>query len=414
MILVISSHITNRFEYVLNFIKDCYPNLVFKWANSIGELDPTEGTILVEYNVKQTINDAIFIGACGLLKEDGIKPIDPTWDEDLEVPKAFVNQSFLGYDLFASIFFQLTRYEEYIPTELDSYGRFNSANALHVKANSAISPMVDLQIQAFFKSIAKQQPDFQFSCPIGDSMATMDIDIAYDYLGRGLMRTAGAFVRNIFRPKGLLERIAVLLRLKKDPAYIFPKLADLDVHYFIHVGDYGPLDKSCGLSRKEYQAFLQKLPSKQIGLHPSFQSHLNIDELLYEMEQLETVADQSISTSRQHFIKMILPDTYELLEQIGIKQEYSMGWPDRPGYRAGTTKKHRFFNLRTNHETDLELVPFCWMDTHFLFGNRKENMEELFVKFQLEHQKLGGRFRPIFHNNHFKTNPVLWELIKKA
>ena len=413
MILVISSHITNRFEYVLDFIKDCYPELNFQIANSIDDIDMKDEDIVIEYNPSQTVKKSIFFEPCGLLESTEIKVIDSTWDAAIQVPKAFVNSSMMGYDVFASIFFQLTRYEEYIVSELDTFGRFDSAKAIHVQANKELDPLVDLQVQEFLKLIAKQHPSFTYSTPKGSTKATMDIDIAYDYLGRSFLRGMGAFAKNIFNPRKLAERIAVLIRLKKDPAYIFNDLIDLDIRYFIHVGDYGPLDKSCGLSRKEYQAFLQALTTENIGLHPSFQSHLNLDELLFEMEQLETIADQNISQSRQHFIKMILPDTYELLLQIGIQKDYSMGWPDRPGYRAGTTHPHYFFNLKTNQQTELQVVPFCWMDPHFLFGNTSHDMQKLFGQFQKQHMELGGSFRPFFHNNHFKDHPILWELIRK-
>ena len=48
MILVISSHITNRFEYVLDFIKDCYPELNFQIANSIDDIDMKDEDIVAK------------------------------------------------------------------------------------------------------------------------------------------------------------------------------------------------------------------------------------------------------------------------------------------------------------------------------------------------------------------------------
>ena len=59
MILVISSHITNRFEYVLDFIKDCYPELNFQIANSIDDIDMKDEDIVIEYNPSQTVKKSI-------------------------------------------------------------------------------------------------------------------------------------------------------------------------------------------------------------------------------------------------------------------------------------------------------------------------------------------------------------------
>ena len=156
MILVISSHITNRLKYVLDFIGNCYPELDLQISNSMDGIAMKKGDILIEYNKTQTAPPSIFFEACGLLEATNIQAIDPAWDEEKQVPKAFVNSSMMGYDVFASIFFQLTRYEEYIATELDALGRFKSSKAMHVQANKELEPMVDLHIQAFLNLIANQ------------------------------------------------------------------------------------------------------------------------------------------------------------------------------------------------------------------------------------------------------------------
>jgi len=414
MILVISSYITNRLSYVLDFIQECYPNLDINLLKPEQVEHIDKECIVIEYGEKKQQAESIFIPSCGLLRTEGIKPINKTWNKEKNVPEFLINSSEWGYDIFAYIFFQLSRYEEYIPTPLDSLGRFKSENSIQVQNKNELAPAVDLAIKGFLTFLKAKKKSLDIRPKKGTFTATLDIDIAYDYLGRSIMRTIGAFAKNLFKPKNLLERITVLLRIKKDPAFIFERLKGKEICYFVHVGDNGPLDKSCGLSKKDFQAFLQNTPSKHIGLHPSFQSHLNLDELLFEMEQLETISDQSISQSRQHFIKMIMPDTYELLLQIGVQKDYSMGWPDRPGYRSGTVHSHFFFNLRTNEQTDLFLYPFCWMDAHFIFGNTNQDLEHSFDLFKQQHMEFGGDFRPIFHNNHFKNNPQLWELVKNT
>jgi hypothetical protein len=210
--------------------------------------------------------------------------------------------------------------------------------------------------------------------------------------------------------------LLVLFRLRKDPFFAFSSLQKYHMLYFIHTGKYGTYDKNCGFSKKAYLEFIENLNVSNIGIHPSYASHLNQEVIREEINKLAHLSKKAVTRSRQHFIKLKIPYTYEILNQLGIKEDYSMGWPDKPGYRAGTTRSFYFYHLGKEEKTDLKLFPFCWMDAHFIYHhlNNGQDMIGLNQKFIAQHQKYGGTYTPIFHNNHFYKIPELYTILDQV
>ena len=413
MILVVTHKPTKRLQYVLDFISNMVEGLEVEIV-SFEVFHSRKTELFITYGTGSSkLNNSLFhISSCGLLEEEGINyNLNKEWNETYDSFKfALVHNE---VDVFASIFFLLSRLEEYQDSELDQIGRYKSENSALCKANVHHKPWVDIWAKAFISKLDDALGSQLIKTIKSRVEPTMDIDIAFEYLGRNLKRTLGGTIRDIKSPKRLLERFQVYLGLKKDPSYIFNTLPK-GVTYFVHVGEEGPLDKNCGLSRKDFQAFLQHEKSESVGLHPSFHSHLDIDELIFELEQLEVISDLQISKTRQHYIKIKLPYTYELLEELGMEKDYSMGWPDIPGYRVGTNYPYYFFNLKTNEQSKLKIQPFAWMDTHFIFHKADlAQMEKQFYKYWNDVIEYGGVFTPIFHNNHFQQHPNNYKLLEE-
>lgn len=76
------------------------------------------------------------------------------------------------------------------------------------------------------------------------------------------------------------------------------------------------------------------------------------------------IAGKTITKSRQHFIKMDLPETYEQLLRNGITGDYSMGSGSINGFRASTASAFYWYNLKTETVTQLKIHPFCFMDAN--------------------------------------------------
>ena len=77
-----------------------------------------------------------------------------------------------------------------------------------------------------------------------------------------------------------------------------------------------------------------------------------------------------------------------------------MGYPDALGFRAGMCSPYTFFDLITNEETSLQIIPFAYMD-----GVLKDQMDldvkQAIAKIEAlrkEVKKVNGCFVGIWHN----------------
>ena len=64
----------------------------------------------------------------------------------------------------------------------------------------------------------------------------------------------------------------------------------------------------------------------EIGLHPSWNAHADLDEIIYQKQQLENVLGHSIQSVRQHFLKYDPLHTYSIQSLAGFKYDSTMGF----------------------------------------------------------------------------------------
>ena len=102
-----------------------------------------------------------------------------------------------------------------------------------------------------------------------------------------------------------------------------------------------------------------------------------------------------------------MPDSYSSIYEAGICEDYSMGYHDEPGFRAGIARPFKFYNVRDDKPSGLRIVPFQLMDIS-LTGNKKltaEASKEVIMKLIMETQSSGGLFVSIWHNTTLLNSP---------
>lgn len=138
-----------------------------------------------------------------------------------------------------------------------------------------------------------------------------------------------------------------------------------------------------------------------IGIHPSYKSSEHPEKILIEKARLEKIAGKQITKSRQHYLKFNLPGTYNKLLAAGIAEDFSMGFADTPGFRAGTCTPFYFYDLEKERSTGLKIFPMTCMEAGFLYYSKLNPNESLDVILALinEVKKVEGLFICIWHNN---------------
>lgn len=272
---------------------------------------------------------------------------------------------------------------------------------------------------------------FNVQLPIFNFKPTYDIDIAYSYKHKGLLRNIGGFIKS---PSA--ERIKVLTGSVNDPFDSYEWLHQLQqrynlqpLYFFLVPGKNGRYDKNI-LPHKDamWKLVKQHAGKYSIGLHPSWQSGDDPLLLKKEKRQLESMAANgrdtlsglnaissrgalsdlngfSITRSRQHYIRFDLPNSYNKLIEAGFTDDYSMGYGSINGFRASVASSFNWYNLEEEEETALRIHPFCFMDANAYYEQKQdtaETMEEL-MHYLSACKEVNGTFSSIWHNNFLGT-----------
>jgi hypothetical protein len=360
----------------------------------------------------------ILIPDCGLLWRQGVAadvPFDSFFKDIDKVCTKTEQESPYGFDLFASVFFLLSRYEEYLPYTPDKHNRYPAIESILYKKNILRQPIVDYWVHRLGTQL-QSKFNIELSKRTYRYLPTYDIDIAYSYLYKGFNRTLGAMARAFLtlRIKELTERMLTLLRPSRDPFDSFSFLEALhsktgfEPHFFIlSNATTTPFDKNISLKHPKMQQLVRRLHSFGIiGIHPSYYSYKG-GVTQEEKEALEAVAGNKIIVSRQHYIKNTIPDTYRNLISIGITEDYSMGYGSHLGFRAGTGASFLWFDILADKATSLRIFPFCFMDATAHF-EEKLTVEQAFdILKEMEHhlRATGSVLTTIFHNFSLGTDP---------
>jgi hypothetical protein len=272
------------------------------------------------------------------------------------------------FDIFAASFYLLSRYEEYLPYQKDEYGRYAHENSLAFKEDFLNTPLVNIWIQEFRKTLKQKFPNLNFQLSTFNFQPTYDIDEAFAFKNKGLMKTAGGIVKSVVKREWAIanERIKVFRDKVGDPydAYEWmDKLHEknnLKPIYFFHVAvKRGKYDKNILPFHPAMQQLIKQHAEKySIGIHPSWASGDKEGLLGEEIKTLESASGKRITCSRQHYIRFSLPHTFRRLIAKGITDDHSMGYGSINGFRASIASSFYWYDLKKEQQTDLLLHPF--------------------------------------------------------
>lgn len=410
MVIVYVPQITKRIEYIFNVVLGIHLGLDYQITDKADEFDHSIHP-KINYSENRRL-EGLYVKCDELLFKDSIEPITIVVEKCTDSILMFKQENAdCAFDIFAASFYLISRYEEYLPFTPDAHVRFPASESLAFKNGFLHQPIVDIWIQDFKKLLLEKYPSIQCKKRNFEAVFTYDIDIAFKYAGRDWVRNAGSLFSKLLQLKinEFCEHLAHLIFKKHDPWNIYDELIldlkkrGLNSIFFFPAGTSSKLDRGLSLKTKLMAQLVRKTKSScAIGLHPSYISNGKPELLKEEKKYLEEVAQQSILKSRQHFLKLALPETYKDLLEAGILEDYSMAFPDAIGFRASTSVPYPFFNLLRNEPTSLTLFPAACMDATFIYY-LKMSADQAFSQMERlvnEVRNVGGSFISIWHNNY--------------
>lgn len=372
----------------------------------------------INYSNERVEANELHIAPHSLLFEKGIKPqaTDCFLVNDFKI--FFKTRGDLPFDIFAASFYLLSRYEEYLPHDKDIYGRYAHENSLAFKEKFLGIPLLNKWLHYFKEKIKEkisadlnQQPVFNF-------IPTYDVDEAYSFRHKQLWRTAGGLLKDAAKGNfsRVAERIKVIRNRQPDPYDSYEWMDDLhgqfDLNpvYFFHVAaKTGKYDRNILPRERSIRALIRQHADKyKIGVHPSWQSGDKPRVIKQEINTVEDAAGLSIIASRQHFIRLSLPQTYRLLIDAGIREDFSMGYGSINGFRASAASLFYWYDLEKEQTTNLLLYPFCFMDANSFF-EQKLSSDKAFdeiMHYWSSVKNVNGIFISIWHNTFLGTDSL--------
>jgi len=410
MLLVYTHKITPRVKYVFKHICTRILGLPVTFTTTIEEFIAHD-SLKISYT-KQPLSHEIFIRSHHLLFEQGLSDVDinvQNW-EDTKGFFAAGDKSVLPYDIFAASFYMLSRYEEYLPHVKDDYARFTAEESLAYKHNFLQQPIVDIWAYKFKKILQENYPDFQFATKQYQVIPVIDVPEAFTFKNKGLMRSFGGTLHDLvsFKFKRLYTRFSVLFGFKRDTYDTFKyilnkqKQTKFKFVFFFLIGDYSTYDKNININKAQFVSLIKQVSDYSIvGLKASYFAISNFKILKQEKEKLEAVINTSLLASRNSFSKLNLPETYRNLVELEVPEDYTMGFVNHIGFRAGTCTPFFFYDLDYEVQTPLKIYSYHLLDYALLKNNSLLDKKKVLNQVINEIKKVNGSFIPVFHNYTF-------------
>lgn len=408
MILIYCHQSTPRLQYICKFIFAEQMGLTYSLTIDAKNFASHDGP-KINYSRQDFEDHSFNIKAHGLLEENKITPqiIECfTWKG---LPAFFKSETGnIEFDILAASFYLMSRYEEYLPYEKDEYGRYDHRQSLAYKEKFLQTPLINFWLLHFREALQTHFPEIKIKSPEFSFVPTYDIDMAWAYKNKGILRNLGGLLTT-----RSLNRLPVLMRLQKDPFDTYDFLKDLHkknnleaVYFFLLAQRRSEYDKNISPYDYSMWQLMKRLNQEgKIGIHPSWRSNELPALIKKEKKILETATKSTVLKSRQHYIKFNLPDTFEHLLLADIKEDYSMGYGSINGFRASVASSFNWYNLATEKATVLRLHPFCFMDanSHYEQKQTLAETEKELAYYNNICREAKGTLVTIFHNNFLGT-----------
>lgn len=406
-----------RIKYIVNHLFSRVLGYSLEFTNDYKHFAASE-KIRVQYGGSR-LSDTIsfFIPIHHFILENDIHPQDIAVSSSNQFPTLFEitdTEADLSFDFLSMAFYLISRYEEYLPFEADNHGRFTAKQSLAFKFDFLGQPIVDQWLMFINDQLIDRFQIVQLKSQNYTFIPTIDVDFAWAYRYKNLWRTLGGGLKDLLKGRfgDLSTRLAVLIKNQPDPYFKFDFLNRLhqanncQAIYFLLFGAHGPFDKNTAPTHPAMHQLVKGITeASRIGIHPSYASNTAIHQLEKEINDLATVSEQTINKSRQHFLKLSFPETYQRLLSLGIREDYTMGYAEALGFRASTCYPFSWYDLENEVETKLMVFPFQIMDVtlkNYLSLTSEEAVKSC-LQIIKEVRTVNGTLISIWHNSSFSS-----------
>jgi len=408
MILVYTHKITSRLNFIFRHIFNNILLTDVKFTTKIEEFIAFNGPKF-SY-APQALGGEFHIQSHPILFQQGIKDNEIKFGYWDKIPVFFeVPNSSIPFDIFAAGFYLLSRYEEYLPFQLDQHERYDYKNSILNEQNLLNQPILEIWTEKFKESLQQRFDNLNFPTRQFYFEPLINVSMARLYKSKAFLRFFFGGFNDLFhfRLRKFILRNRVYLFGKKDPFDTFDDILRLKKKYrhpvsFFHLlTTYSLFDHNVSKNKSDYKNQIKYIADhSDTGLLTSYYAFTDEDVIEKEVKTLENIIHKSVQKVRAHFNRIKIPVTYQIYKDLELKHDYSMGYNHQIGFRAGTSIPFPFYDIENETETKLILHPVVISDV--MLRHQYNLSVKKALKIMIEEgeliRKYGGHFYPVFHN----------------
>ena len=331
-----------------------------------------------------------------------------------------------GIDIFASSFFMLTRWEEYVNKNRDNHNRFPAYESLAFKHSFLNRPVVNEYIEMLWNMLAQLGINQKRKKQKYKILLTHDVDVPLKYPNwkSGIIEMAVDLIRRkdiILAFNNLLMKIKAGIKIQNDPFNTFDYLLDVSEKlgiksYFFFMGKgQTKFDNMYNSNDIFIKGLVSKIKKRghYIGIHSTYNAYNQKEQFSKEKKELENNLDTRITYGRTHFLRFDVPTTWQIMEDNDLAWDSTMGFADREGFRCGSCYEYSVFNIITREKLKLKEKPLIVMDGNFV--TYQPDLDQLDVRKKIIYllkkvKKYNGVFVFLWHNSSFNID--IWKRYK--
>lgn len=340
----------------------------------------------------------------------------------------FENMTF-NLDIFGAAFFMLSRYEELVESALDKHGRYLGERSVACRAGFIDRPLIDEYCEILWTAIACTWPEAVRKSLKPKKLISCDLD--HPFTPKiGLRQLLLSLRNNFLGPKKVLsifDDIGIWNlghKKKSDSNYDAidwmmsenEKKGNQVTFYFISAKIRTSLDGQFDIREPRMRALLRTIHQRghEIGLHPSYMSYNNKNQLINEVKILREIMaeegiEQELVSSRQHYLRWDPTITGIALNDAGIVYDSTLADPFRAGFRCGTCREFTMFDVVSRTVLNVIERPLVLMESSVIarrymnLGYSDQALSTMKRIKQICYQ-FGGSFTLLWHNSHLLTD----------
>ena len=332
----------------------------------------------------------------------------------------YKKESIIHIDIFATIFFMLTRWEEYVEKKRDSHGRFSHTDSIAYKFNFLERPIVNEYVEFLWNLLLKhgykeKREKREFSI-----LVTHDVDevLRYPDFRKVIKSMAGDIIYRknpLLSLKTLYTYSSIKQKKIKDPYNTFDEIMNLSnkhnikSYFFFMSGGTSRYDNRYNINEPNLKNIIENIKTRghYVGFHPSYNAYSNPQQFKIEKDALESVHNAPIKYGREHYLRFEVPITWQIWEDNKLDWCSNLAYAKKDGFRAGCCYPYPVFNILTQEKLNLMEKPLIMMEVTFMEQiNDYHEIEKKIDYYMQTIKKYNGEFVLLWHNATFKEHEL--------